>query len=412
MKVFKTLVAGLFIAIMILDSSCMRQVKREIEPGNTLLLPIKNERMVVSGTVGRSPSEINGEILFAMMPSKEGLRLKMSSMKLLGGGVKTQEAETGSFSIMLSGDGSSANYDPERRTITSEFTVEVHYPLIDKVRGYQKPSRAEIESDDFRSYTETFSGRLVCRLKEPLRLVKQSRERVVPKGAKLELELKATKATVGEIKAIQMELELEYIVIVHYLNIGRYLNVQPVFIRYTPETGCASGETATTGGSYVTLRDKAIEMWNRCCLRLNFLPVVYVNDDDYRVLSEFEDGSLRSEYDDATAVEVFFCEVGDPVGLWGGGACWSGGTANAQIITFDTNLPINLYNLAHELGHALGLHHPPGDSTPGSLMEPSGFCLDNPALMSDLNCDNADNPLVTTPRVPPFGLCWRDTNMP
>lgn len=115
-------------------------------------------------------------------------------------------------------------------------------------------------------------------------------------------------------------------------------------------------------------------------------------------------------YDNTGAVEVFFVEVSDPVGLHGGGVCYSGGTANTKIITYDTNLPINLYNLAHELGHALNLSHPPGNSTPGSLMEPSGFCADNPALMSNQNCDNASNPLfyyVLTTK-----SCTRSINMP
>ena len=66
--------------------------------------------------------------------------------------------------------------------------------------------------------------------------------------------------------------------------------------------------------------------------------------------------------------------------------------------------------LAHELGHALGLGHPPGNSSENSLMEPSGFCLDNPALMSKKNCDNADNPLLKT-RFFPLYLCIRNTNM-
>lgn len=139
------------------------------------------------------------------------------------------------------------------------------------------------------------------------------------------------------------------------------------------------------------------------------MPPVYVENDDYRILSSAEEANIRAEYNDANAVEVFFVEVSDPVGLHGGGVCFSSGTANAQIITYDTNLPINLYNLAHELGHALGLFHPPGNSTPGSLMEPSGFCADNPALMSGENCDNASNPLLTT-RIP-LTLCIRNTNM-
>jgi len=151
-------------------------------------------------------------------------------------------------------------------------------------------------------------------------------------------------------------------------------------------------------------------MWDRCCIGLDFLPVVYIYNNDYRILSSAESFSLLSLYDDPDSVEVFFVEVSDPVGMWGGGASFSSGTANAKVITFDTNLPINLYNLAHELGHSLGLYHPSwGNSTPGSLMEPSGFCADNPALMSSENCKNASNPLLVFKT--PFRFCKKNPNM-
>ena len=74
-------------------------------------------------------------------------------------------------------------------------------------------------------------------------------------------------------------------------------------------------------------------------------------------------------------------------------------------------LPQPPHKKDHELGHVFGLNHPPGNSTTGSILEPSGFCAPNPALMSDLNCDNADNPLITTSSSP-FLLCWRNTDMP
>lgn len=411
MKVLKRALAVLSTMMMIICSSCMQQeVKWSTKRGNTLLLPIKEQRFAISGTAGKSMIKVDGEMLFAVMPGKDGPKLNLASVKLVGAGVKTREGASGNLSIMLSEKNAVTDYDPKERRITSDFSVVVHYPLIDKLKGYRQPTRAEKEVDDFRSYTEEFSGKLVCYLKEPLKPVKASRKRAIPDGAKLELELKLEKEVIGAIRAMEAKFQIEYIVL-GVLYITQELNIQPVFIRYTPgEPCCCGGTTATTGGSYVTLRDKAIELWNRCCIRLNFLSPVYVNDDDYRVLSASEAGSLRSEYDDAKAIEVFFVEVSDPVGIWGGGACWSGGTANSQIITFDTVLPINPYVLAHELGHVFGLGHPPGNSTSGSLMEPSGFCLPNPALMSDLNCDNADNPLLKTTF--PYDLCWRDTNMP
>lgn len=108
----------------------------------------------------------------------------------------------------------------------------------------------------------------------------------------------------------------------------------------------------------------------------------------------------------------------------GGGACFSAGTASAKVVSCDQQLAVsapcprpgfwpftcppclpcqtgavNYYHLAHELGHASDLAHPPGpsgslaESTPGSNMQPSGFCCDNPNVQSAKNCRNFSNPL-------------------
>jgi hypothetical protein len=351
-------------------------------------------------------SYLSGEVLYSMTRTKEGINFTLQSLGFVTTGIKTEKGFTGNISVSLIPQKTKTTYDPKKRTINSEFMVEVHYPLIDKIKGFKEQPKGEKEIDNFRPFTEEFKGRLTFELKQ---LPTTDTTEILRKGSKALIELKLAQEVVGAIQSIELRDIYINVRIIGVLYRQKKIKIQPVFIRFTPATGCTIGTTttATTGGSFTILRDRAIEMWSKCCVLLDFLPVVYVNNDDYRILSSSEETSLRNEYDDANAIEVFFVEDFDPVGNHGGGATWGSGTANAQIITCDTNLPVNLYNLAHELGHAFGLTHPGtfGNSTAGSLMEPSGFCEDNPAIMTDENCSNISNPLFTNT----FRICWNRT---
>lgn len=372
-----------------------------------LVLQFKQQAAKIAEVQGES--RMKGEVVFRVIPGSKEPRFELATFKMTGSSVKTKKGESGTISLMLKPNSAKSRYDAKTKVLASEFMAELHYPLIDKIKGFKVPKEGERERDDFRSYTETVAVKMTVKLKETPTLDKQ---RKLEGGADVAFSTVATRERVlGEILQLSSAFKVVDVVIFPKFYLKQSLNIQPVFIRYTPAEGCFGGSTtATTGGSYATLRDKSIEMWNRCCIGLNFLAPVYVDNGNYRILTSAEEAGLMAEYDDPNAVEVFFVEIGDPIGIHGGGVSYSSGTANAKVITYDTNLPINLYNLAHELGHSMGLYHPPGNSTVGSLMEPSGFCADNPALMSPLNCDNASNPMMYTGM--PFTLCTRKTNMP
>lgn len=379
--------------------------------GGFLIMRVEQQRLELKSADGIIPSTLSGEIVYRFNNRGRVLTYELFAANLRAASIETKKGKTGNISIGLRPESSATKSDGTARTIDTEFLVDVHYPLIDRVKGYAVPKKEELEDDDKRSFTETFRGTLSVKLGESPRPARGAEITKLRGGAEITLKLELKEMVLAEVASLKARFSIvDVIVVGPWFFVQNAVKIRPVFIRYAPATGCFGGSTtATTGGSYPTLRDNAISMWNRCCLKLNFLDPVYVSNDDYRILSSSEDGALMASYDDANAIEVFFAEIGDPVGLYGGGVCYSGGTSNTQIITYDTNLPINIYNLAHELGHAFGLGHPPGNSTSGSLMEPSGFCRDNPALMSNQNCDHVGNPLfyLIFSRV----RCHRNINM-
>lgn len=406
-----------FIALVILYISLLlfcfasagtAQEKAGEKRSRVMVIKIEKQGVVLGTAAGKAETVLNGEIVYRIIRTPKGMSFELDSIGLVALSIETKQGKSGTISVNLKPNSAKSKYNLKNQTVESEFLAEVHYPLIDRMKGYIMPKEGEKEQDVYRSYTETFAGKLICKLSEKPRIVEKIAR--MKKGTVINLELDIKEKLTEEILQISGILKPYEVIIFPKLYLKKTINIQPVFVRYTPDTGCFGGTTtATTGGSFTMLRDKAIEMWKRCCISLNFLSPVYVDNNNYRILSSAEESSLLAAYDDPNAVEVFFVEVSDPVGLHGGGATYSSGTANAKVITYDTNLPINLYNLAHELGHVFGLTHPPGNSTPGSLMEPSGFCADNPALMSNQNCDNASNPLLTIDV--PFTLCIRNTNM-
>ena len=190
--------------------------------------------------------------------------------------------------------------------------------------------------------------------------------------------------------------------------------------------GSGPSDPSATGTAFNTLMNDSHDMWNRCaserCIKFIVNDPIYVNNNAYRVPdNQSEAIAFMGTVNVTDADEVFVAErMSTSLACsWGGGACFSGGTASSKIVSCDQQMAvpnpcptactsfcpcgaclsgaINPYHLAHELGHALDLPHPPGSSpasTVTSIMEPSGFCCDNPNLQSAKNCRNATNPLM------------------
>lgn len=399
----------------------VEEVKEQGE-SYSLVGNLEDIRAVVVTDAGEQQPRFKGEIAFSVTTGERGdLNLVLTRLNLVSGGVATGKGDSGVIGLSLVAQGDlpeyRTSYDSRTGAFSSEFESTLHYAQIDEIMGFI-PSKSE-EGDLFLSHTESMAGKIEGRLPEAMQAADEGE---VTMNAEIHLELE--KSVVGSIRSIRVYLDITKLWWYQETSLTDILLIQPVFI------GTGPSDPSATGTVYNTLLDRSAEIWDRCgtvrCISIRSRTPLYVNNNAYLVLnSETEAAALRSEVDATDAVEVFVVEEWDP-DFDGGGACWSSGTASAKIVTCDQQLAVpcpmpaglwgcsaaeggtcgavNYYHLAHELGHALNLLHP-GDywtgmvaGSSGSIMEPSGFCRDNPNVQSARNCRSASSPLLYSGR--------------
>ena len=143
----------------------------------------------------------------------------------------------------------------------------------------------------------------------------------------------------------------------------RSVDLQPVFFR------SSAVDTSPTGTSWARRLGSSNTIWGKLGVTFAVLSPVTIEDATHKTA-----GTSTTEYHAiratraAAGLEVFM--VDNAMASFGGGGTVLGGTANAQIVLSDRGTSDTL--LAHELGHALGLDHPPGGSDANTIMTPFG----------------------------------------
>ncbi|GGG40034.1 hypothetical protein GCM10011344_46120 [Dokdonia pacifica] len=174
----------------------------------------------------------------------------------------------------------------------------------------------------------------------------------------------------------------------------RTLTIQPVGYR------SSTADTSPTGQSLAVQMASATNIWGKCCINFNVLPIHIITDATLKTSSNIT--NIRASYasPNANAIEVFFVDNNLP--SIGGGVANACNSILGNVVMSDNNAG-NPQLLSHELGHILGLGHPgatftgctePDDNT---VMTPSNS-PNNPNSTNNThwNCINVANPALST----------------
>ncbi|NVN90234.1 MAG: hypothetical protein HXX11_06480 [Desulfuromonadales bacterium] len=364
---------------------------------------------------GKHEIPFSGTIGFKATLSPRGTyTLALDRLNLVAKGVKTAKGNSGVIGLSLAAPQFETRHNLRTGAISSNFMSTLHYELIDKVKGYRNVEKVKGEMDAFIPFTETMKGAFKGNFPQNMKL--DEKAKITISG---DMQMDLSSSVLGLFDKLTIKFGK---IVVELAKISvETLKIQPVFI------GTGPADPHATGKAFDTLRARSNELWGKCgsvrCLKFVYNEPVYINNNAYKVLdSSTEADNLRAEVDVTDAIEIFVAEKMSTslTCAWGGGATFSSGTASSKIVTSDEQLNVpcpcpascatycplgpcscgalNNYHLAHELGHVINLDHPSGaygmaPSTATSVMEPSGFCNDNPDIQSAKNCRNASNPL-------------------
>lgn len=352
-------------------------------------------KLLVSGK--RLSSAVRGSIRLSR--DKSGL-IRLEELQFWGRSFKVPlqkgTAPSGALSFRMSVPGPSMNLD-NNGNFSTNIEGTLHYPLIDRMKGFRSPSLRDSKLDDYGAFTEKMKGTLKGQL-----LFKSSKDKD-SFNFNAQIILKPRDQALFKPIMVDSIIRFRGIFVPPLCAcVGRRLCIQPVGVK------SSATDPSPTGTALAALKPGAVDIWKRVCVAFEWRPIMYVINSNWKTITAGaqEETDLRNSVNVDDCIEVFFIEHWSPEDANGGGATYSGGEAGSKIITSDDNdNDIDLLHLAHELGHVLDLKHPgtgcPSvdcpdrvDGSSGTVICPSGYENDNPDVQSEENGELGNNPLT------------------
>lgn len=325
---------------------------------------------------------------------------------------KVEGKETGVLGFSYQRTGAEAlAYNARSGYFTTRLEGSISFPNLAKIAGLQQDEKGE---DSYISPKQSASLNLAVKLSDDIKLAAGDSEPAKGKGAVI-ASIIAHEDKNYELNSYAIRIKNESLIFewgwTKVLKFVRNLCVQPVrfsrllakFDPYLMFYYDYTGEGLNFG------KPELKKQWAKANLYFNirswktiYRPAYWSVDTVSSGLSA-EELDVLAEVEDDDCIEVFFIDQFDPESKHGGGFTVRSGDADAQVVTSDVNAVygIDKVHLAHEMGHVVDLSHPNSPraelqtGTTGTLMCPSGFKNDNPAVNSGDNRDNLNNPLIT-----------------
>ena len=367
----------------------MRSTEKLLSNGNRYLLRIDHEAEIGS-LIGPISTRVKGEAIVRIQDtggSRCGLILE--KLSLASHGIESPAGATGKISVITDAGQGVLTLASRRDQWAIDGPCKIHYPTLDD-HG-DKPDRGCYYMPKFLPASVQISGQL------------NEVERGVPHG-KLRL---AVACAAGENEAFTtliLEDRFAWEALVpaggtrdvrsdnhpcppsHEVN-RRRLIVQPVGFRISAVDPTPS---ASTAAAQLAL---AQTIWGKCCIDIEVRPTVMITNATLKTSSNIS--AIKAAYTDpaANVIEIFFVQNTLP-GVGGGTAC-AIGVASQKLVIAEPNNG-NPVLVAHEIGHALGLLHPPSSDF-GTVMQPTGSAM-NPGteLVTHRMCQNISQPALQT----------------
>ena len=335
---------------------------RMMQSGQHILIPIFGEAEAV-GSAGELRTPVKGELILEPIGDPERPQaMRVARFGLAAGGLKANCGPTGTITVVGDAGLGTCRVGDGVLDIEIEIPGRINYPSLDRARG------ASIDKGcAYRPEFEPCSTRVSLRVnlargKADGRVSVYCAAGDFGEVIRLGLVLKAVDAR--SIRPPQGEPHFDGNT-PYDPCIGanrRSIAIRPVGFRSN------AADLNPTGVSIAAQLAMAQTVWNKACIDFNVLPTIIITDATLKTSSNL--AAIRAARDDLNEIEIFF--VDNALASTGGGNSGAIGVASCQIVVADSNAG-NTVLVAHELGHVLGLQHPPGTSSdPNTVMQPTG----------------------------------------
>jgi hypothetical protein len=362
--------------------------------GSHLLIAITGVARVVT-SAGNWESRVAGELVVELVGDNADRRgVRLVRFGLAGNSVTGKRGPTGTFTLLGDAAWGLALAAGERLGLDIEIPSRLNYESLDHARARNMDKGCYYEP-----VFEPASTRVALALVEKrgtLRGMKGSIRAVCAAGdfgEVLLIEVDLADFGVSPIRAQEGEVHFEANT-PYDPCIGvnrRTLNCVPVNFRDS------AGDPNPSGTTIAPQFATAQTVWGKACVDINILPTVTITDATLKTSTNLS--AIRASYTDGNpnVIEVYF--VSNLLPAVGGGDAGAIGVASCKVVLAEPNAG-NPVLLSHELGHVLGLTHPPG-SDPGSVMQPTGGA-NNPGtpFVTYAMIQNIANPVLTTTMTP------------